>query len=214
MHRDVQECRRMHKCAWGCTVMHEHAQGWTRMREDAQVCMGVHKNAQCNAAPGCMRPALGCMRMDSSAQGCLGMEQGHTSVHRDSQACTRCKSVLHMHKGSGAERLHKCERGTWAHKDAQVLQEEHERDAQGMHTQSRAQEEHQGHTRMHKRDVGNAQGCTRMPGGCKEDGWGCPREAEEGVGGERGHREGDEDVRMKQMGPRMGQGAAQGPPEV
>lgn len=64
---------------------------------------------------------------------------------------------------------------------------------------------------MHKSSVGDTQRCTGMSRGCKEDGWGCPREAEEG---DRGHTEDDEDVWMKQVGPRMGQEAAQGSPEV
>lgn len=61
---------------------------------------------------------------------------------------------------------------------------------EGMHkecTRNSAWKEREGHVRtqedaqeMDKRGVGDAHGCTRMPRRCKEDGRGCPREAEEG----------------------------------
>lgn len=126
--------------------------------------------------------ALGCTWMDSGAR---GVAQGHRSEHRDSQEGTRThtgtarraqeqRRVPHMHRGSGAERLHKA-----AHR----MQQEQERDAQGVHTQ----QEHEGHTRtqedaqeMDKRGVGDAQDAQGCPGDARR--WmGCPREAEEGA---------------------------------
>lgn len=113
------------------------------------------------------------------------------SKHRDAQGC----------RGK-----YKCARGctgmhnAMLHEAAHGMQEEHGRDAQGMHT---------GHRKSMKDTQGGR--CTGMSRGCKEDGWGSPREAEEG---DRGHTEGDEDVWMKQVGPRMGQEAAQGSPGV
>lgn len=129
---------------------------------------------------------------------------------QEQRGCTSVKEAPgHMRRHKCCTRLH-----TGCRRNMKGVHKECTHTA--VHTKST--KDTRGLRRMHKRwtrGVGDAQGCTRMPRRCKEDGWGCPREAEEGawwgMGGERGHTEGDEAV---WMGPRMGQEAAQGSPEV
>lgn len=137
-------------------------------------------------------------------------------MHRGTWACTRLhKRVLHVHKGSGAERLRECERGTWAHKDAQAhkccmrLHTGCRRNMEGMHkerTHNSAWKEREGHVRtqedaqeMDKRGVGDAHGCTRMHKDAQEmqGRWmGMPKGGRRGVpDGVWGVREGVQRVR-------------------
>lgn len=127
MHKDAGGCTSVHRDALECTM-----QCCTRVHSDTQACTGLYEDGQW-CPGGHTRAQVG------------------TGTARHAQGC---RSVLHVHKGSGAERLHKCEGGTWAHEEAQMLheaahrmQEEHERGAQGMHTHSSAHKEHKGHTR-------------------------------------------------------------------